>query len=80
MATDTTALIDCAIDDLRAAGLDPRQPVVAGAFAGALAGKLATNTRRRPLADLLAEAVSLTLTTLQREPTDAEAANQASSK
>ena len=77
---DTSTLIECAIDDLKAAGLDPRRPVVAGAFAGALAGKLASNNGRRPLVDLLAEAVNVTVTTLQGEPTAAEAANQPSSK
>lgn len=63
----TNSLIEAAIDDLKAAGLDPRRPVVAGAFAGALAGKLASNSKRRPLLDLLAEAVEVTVTTLQGE-------------
>ena len=62
---DTPTLIDCAIDDLKAAGLDPRRPIVAGAFAGALAGKLANYSGRRALVELLAEAVNATVTALQ---------------
>lgn len=64
---DATDLIDSAIDDLLAAGLDPRRPVVAGAFAGALAGKLARNSKERPLSVILAEAVQVTVNTLKGE-------------
>ena len=65
---DTVILLDAAIDDLLAAGLDPRKPIVAGAFAGALAGQLGRGTSKRPLVELLQEAVNLTVTTLHREP------------
>jgi hypothetical protein len=65
---DTVILLDAAMDDLLAAGLDPRKPIVAGAFAGALAGQLGRGMSKRSLVDLLAEAVSLTVTTLHREP------------
>lgn len=70
MDTKTINLIDAALDDLAAAGLNPIIPKVAGAFAESLASRIYANQTRpakRDLAELIEDAVDATITTLQGE-------------